>query len=158
MWSAGMSVYVSCCIVANVYVAARFHQHDHGSTTFFALMAIAPWLIYWILSLLKFTASMDKIYMDFGIQGAGIIWMSYILITTYIYSVETFMARFFKKELKVDSNCISFDEASPILGPTDDERHKEDTLETARQGWSIIKRESKSINLPLMDHPDFIVE
>jgi hypothetical protein len=95
-------------------------------------MAIAPWLIYWILSLLKITASMDKIYMDFGIQGASIIWMCYILITTYIYSVEMFMGRFFKKELKVDSNCISFDEASPILGPSDDERHKEDTLETAR--------------------------
>ena len=100
MWSGGMAVYVTTCIVANLYCLVRFHQHDFGSTILFSMMFIAPWLIYWILSLIKVTKSIDKIYMDFGIQGSGLIWMGYFLSIAYILNTEHFSDWFFKKEVK----------------------------------------------------------
>jgi hypothetical protein len=53
--------------------------------------------------------SVDKIYMDFGIQGSFLIMLTYFLMIGYINPLESFCARFFKEE-KVMSK-IKFESA-----------------------------------------------
>ena len=60
-WVAGMAVYGTCCLIANLVVALKMNLHHVIGTIFFALMIIAYPLFYWLFDLLP-----GVIYRIFG--------------------------------------------------------------------------------------------
>ena len=78
------------------------------------MMFISTWLFYCILSNIRFTTSVDKIYKEFGIQGILLIWVTYMLAIAYIVNIESLFYWIRNmKGLESKAPNIDFDSSNP---------------------------------------------
>jgi len=94
LWIGGMTVYGQCIIVANVLLAARFHNHNWISVTCLVLGCLAYIVSYAFLSAVVQIPEVNSIFaVNFSI---GLVWLTIIFGNLFVYISEKWYLQMLK--------------------------------------------------------------